>query len=147
MKNKIVAIWYWFAYRFLSRWKFHLVNTKLKPQYYDIDHRLTYACFALLEEFIEEEKPVSWWCEGEDPRIYKNCLFLLMNEPCLANHRHDLAILLDLYDWWQWRKNYDPYDFYEIREVMECFDEDQELENWDTEQLQLLMRLRGHMWT
>ena len=36
--------------------KYHTVDTKLKPGYYDIDTRMLHSCFSLLVDYVELEK-------------------------------------------------------------------------------------------
>lgn len=54
--RKFKDIQYWFLYRFSSEHKFHLVDTKLKPGYYDQDTRLFHVVFALLLDYLEENE-------------------------------------------------------------------------------------------
>lgn len=90
--------YYWAFFRFLrnTKWwflhrtfyRFHVLNLKLEPGYYDIDIRLLYACFSLLEDFMEKEKPgetIDWSYDEEHKNAWKE-----MN---------------DLYLWWKNRKN------------------------------------------
>jgi hypothetical protein len=46
-------LYYWFKNRFVTR--YHIVNTGLKPGYYDIDEIMFHACFVLLGSFVEDE--------------------------------------------------------------------------------------------
>lgn len=45
----------WLTYRLVPEHKYHLVDTKLDPGYYDHDTRMLHACFALLGEYLQEE--------------------------------------------------------------------------------------------
>ena len=45
----------WVRYRTIKRHKYHLVDTRLGPGYYDQDTRMLHACFSLLGDYIEEE--------------------------------------------------------------------------------------------
>ena len=53
---------YWFKYRFLSEYKYHLINTGLKHGYHEIDERMFHGMFNLLKEYCEEEQPYHDWC-------------------------------------------------------------------------------------
>ena len=44
----------WIKYRTVPRHKYHMVNTGLKPGYYDQDRRMLHACFALLLDYVKE---------------------------------------------------------------------------------------------
>lgn len=44
---------FWFKSRFIKR--YHLVDTKLKPGYYDKDKLMLHACFSLLEDYVDIE--------------------------------------------------------------------------------------------
>jgi hypothetical protein len=44
----------WISYRISPRHKFHLIDTKLPPGYYDQDYRMLHGMFALLEDYVEE---------------------------------------------------------------------------------------------
>jgi len=46
---------YWFKYRLQNKHKYHLVNTGLTPNYYEIDKRMLHANFNLLKNFVEDE--------------------------------------------------------------------------------------------
>ena len=53
--NRLNNILYWFKYRLVKKHKYHLVDTKLSPGYYDYDTRLLHATFSLFVEFVEEQ--------------------------------------------------------------------------------------------
>jgi len=55
-KMQLDDIRYWFKYRLQKRHKYHLVDTKLKPSYYETDKRMIYAMFSLLVDHVEIEK-------------------------------------------------------------------------------------------
>lgn len=46
------AIW-WVRYRTISR--HHIINTGLTPGWHDVDHKMLYANFALLVDYVEKE--------------------------------------------------------------------------------------------
>lgn len=48
--------------------KFHIIDTKLKPEYYDCDHRMLHGMFALLVDFVEIEKA---WMQAVFSESYK----------------------------------------------------------------------------
>lgn len=48
------GIW-WLRYRLDRRHKYHLIDTRLEPSYYDIDHLMLHGMFSLLRRYVEEE--------------------------------------------------------------------------------------------
>jgi hypothetical protein len=48
------AIW-WVRYRIDPEHKYHLIDTRLKPGYYDIDGLMLNGMFSLLRRYVEEE--------------------------------------------------------------------------------------------
>lgn len=55
VKQRIIGDFFWaFKYRFQTKHKYHLIDTKLKPGYYDYDTRMLNGTFSLFVEFIEE---------------------------------------------------------------------------------------------
>lgn len=56
--NALLKVEQWVLYRYIKR--YHIVRTKLKPAYYDIDIRMMWAIVALLNEYIDVE------CGGEE---------------------------------------------------------------------------------
>lgn len=76
-------MWHWVLYR--TTHKFHIIKLKtLEPGYYDIDHRMLHACFQLLVEYVEKEKPfdiIEWDADEES--------------------RHVALEIKDLYFWWK----------------------------------------------
>lgn len=48
-------VW-WLRYRYSPKYRYYLIDTKLKPGYYDADHRMLHGLFSLLVDFVECEK-------------------------------------------------------------------------------------------
>lgn len=48
------AIW-WLRYRFDPKHRYHLIDTHLSPDYYDIDTLMLNGMFSLLRRYVEEE--------------------------------------------------------------------------------------------
>lgn len=46
----------WFKYRLQKRHKYHLIDTKLEPNYYEIETRMLHGMFSLLVDYVEIEK-------------------------------------------------------------------------------------------
>ena len=57
MFRKLKDVKRWFQHRLHPSYRYHIVNTGLKPNYYDIDTRMLHACFSLLVEYVETELP------------------------------------------------------------------------------------------
>lgn len=55
IKNFFSSIYYWFLYRFWSKHKYHLIDTKLGYGYHEIDDRLIHGMFELLVDYVEIE--------------------------------------------------------------------------------------------
>ena len=55
-RNYVKAKW-WLIHRYHPAHKYNVVHTKLPDGYHDKDDVMLYACFALLIDFIEKEKP------------------------------------------------------------------------------------------
>lgn len=54
-----------FKYRFISKHKYHIVRTGLKPGYYDPDTLMLYSWMKLLTDFVDETKDtIEWSVEG-----------------------------------------------------------------------------------
>jgi len=55
-KMQLDDVKYWFMYRFQKRHRYHLVDTKLEPKYYETETRMLHAMFSLLQDHVEIEK-------------------------------------------------------------------------------------------
>lgn len=53
IENRISYFYWWFKHRLHPKHQYHIVRTNLKPDYYEIDTRMLYACFSLLTEYVE----------------------------------------------------------------------------------------------
>lgn len=45
----------WYKYRFVKAHKYNTVYTRLSPGYYDVETRMLYSLFSMLEDFVECE--------------------------------------------------------------------------------------------
>lgn len=118
--KKLHDIKWWIRYR--TTHKFHTVKIPtLKPGWYDTDTRLLHASFALLENYVEREKPFNFieWNDSDDSRE-------------MANEIHRL------YYWWQRRKRED--DLNSIEEEDLRYRE-------ETDNLVKLVQMRRGLWT
>ena len=101
IKWKYEAISGWIRYRTYD--KYHIVNTGLKPGYYDVDTLMLNVNFNMLKDFVEVEQAIHtyWWsdecknaswCEKHMPFYFK---FYPFRRPDLGIQHLDWAATLD----------------------------------------------------
>jgi hypothetical protein len=118
--RRVCDVKYWFLYRFHPRHHYNIVRTGLPPGYYDKDVLLLHACFNLLKDFVEREKPFDHF-------------------DIEAESRKDIWIeIRSLYDWWTKIR---PARGDGIFEQHGAWDQE------DNEYLIRLINVRGHLWT
>lgn len=83
LRRYVGDVYYWFAYRFSPKRRYHMLNLGTKPGYSDVCERLLHANFALLKEFIEIEEP-----------------FVYINWEATPEHSHAAKEMKELYNWW-----------------------------------------------
>lgn len=81
--------WYWFRVRFIPKHRYHILDlTKGGNGYqygwHDTDSRMLQACFLLLVEYVECEKP-----------------FEILDWNADEKHKEVAAEINDLYNWWK----------------------------------------------
>ena len=77
--------WWALKHRIVPKHRYHIVNTRLKPGYYDIPELMLYVNFSLLLRYVEDEKcfdNIHW--DSDDV------------------HRCVVSELEDLYHWWKY---------------------------------------------
>jgi hypothetical protein len=127
--RKLKSLIWWIKYRTTER--YHIVDTKLKPAYYDVDTRLTDACFSLLIDFVEKEYiyDVKMWNNlPKDIPIEDVFVFALTFRP-------DDKAIHDLYRYCKSRGAHNDCELLDART------------NEDTKWLIKLMKIRGSLWT
>ena len=84
--------WYWFRCHFIPKHRYHILDLRKGGNsyswgWYDTDSRMLQACFLLLKDYVELEKPFQNidWDENEF-------------------HSHAGKEIRDLYDWWTVRR-------------------------------------------
>jgi len=123
---------YWFLHRTFKR--FDIVKLKtLKPGYHDIDTRMLHACFNLLTQYVECEKPFDF-IEWDHDEV----------------HRHVASEIKYLYHWW---KEVYPNRYKTEASILK----DHEYKRWmewenvceeeDKQNLIRLMEIRPYLWT
>jgi len=70
IKWKKDAILDWIRYRTYDR--YHVINTGLKPSYYDVSHQILHVNFNLLKDFVEVEQAWRTWCWSDERREDKS---------------------------------------------------------------------------
>lgn len=79
---KQIDDFYWFI-MYRTMYIYNIVKTDLKPGYYDIDTRMLYSNFKLLEEFyLNEYENIEW--NSDDEKV-----------------RNAGAKIIELYSWWK----------------------------------------------
>jgi len=110
----------WVAYRTFKR--YHIVDTKLKPKYYDTDEVMLHACFSLLVDYVERECANMYEvCNKKsiEKRRFKNGKLFrnknsdaklglayledddhLKTNPADIESLHSRKVIKELYTWW-----------------------------------------------
>jgi len=101
---------YWFKYRLQKKHKYHLIDTKLGPGYYENDKVMLYGMFAILVDYVEIELAYMNHCFKEEKNTKTNkqnglehldWQINLVNEDKSSKHQSDTAQeIKDLYMWW-----------------------------------------------
>lgn len=157
------SIKWWFLYRTFN--KFHIIDTGLKPGYYDKDQLMLNAMFSLLVDYVEYELAwMSYACSSEDTKVKPNKsngrelgLKYLCEEPDQSTHSIRIVSdedreIRDLYIWW---KDVRPHRDSVVRAInskksrrrLQSHYKDELFYNEDTRMMVRLARVRGSMWT
>ncbi len=156
-------LWYWINARFLD--KYWQVDTKLnRNHYHEVDTRLLYACFSLLENFVEVElKHFQRKClekDGDGVTYLMQHQYEVYDTGMLWEGATDTDVkevfgekaytptemskarkeLLDLYHWWKLREHTRSHQKFD-HTMWDKWEQE------DTEQLIRLIKARGAMWT
>jgi len=91
------AVW-WVRYRVDPGHKYHLINTRLEPGYYDIDVLMLHGMFSLLRRYVEEEhdgvEDLEKW--GRE-LLGETCEFAVSTSIAQGNKELEAVAL---YRWW-----------------------------------------------
>jgi len=117
IKDAYRNIKYFFRYRFTD--KYHIVDTKLKPGYYDIDMRMLHANFSLLVDYVEVElahlhtccvqdeyEKLTWWQKKFGVRSadlglrYLDFKLDKNDDHYSRSKAKECKLIKDLYHWW-----------------------------------------------
>lgn len=95
---------YWFKYRLQKAHKYHLIDTKLKPDYYENSTRILHGMFSLLEDYVEIELASLWQYAHPDSEMGRAAgekylkYMILSADP---DHAETMREFYDLYRWWK----------------------------------------------
>lgn len=90
------AIW-WLRYRFDPKHRYHLIDTHLSPDYYDIDTLMLNGMFSLLRRYVEEEHEGADGLERWGKELLSDAGF--MQESSTRQGNKELEAVA-LYRWW-----------------------------------------------
>jgi hypothetical protein len=171
VKSTIENCGYWVKYRMINKHKYHLINTKLSPGYYDYDTRILFGVFSMFVEFIEEHNQYSGL--KEQIKLYKNYVATAdkslkdCSESTRKTQKKKYKFRLqmwqdfeELYTWWKDERtaNYDllnkDFDDYYAKHNKNYNSElynllcnrEEELKATDDIQLLKLLKYRQHLW-
>lgn len=164
-------------YRYDRKHQYHLVNTGLEPDYYDIDSIMLHANMALLCRYVEDER-------GGEDELQKRVDYL-HSEEAVKDYGEDMSPwgepdieALRIYRWWKTERpaneelynkmmaarysgklEFKPIEGSEYREVIvpaapegapsseEIWDFEKKLKQDETDNLISLIKMRGSLWT
>lgn len=145
IKRPIKDAYWWIRHRTFD--KYHVINTGLKPGYYDVDTLMFHSCFSLLVRYVEEEKGlevINWSWDEVHKSVEKE--------------------ILSLYCWYKNRETREErWNALNPRPITNgIFDfKDKEYSDWlskygeqddiwekeDTDNLIRLIKIKGFLWT
>lgn len=132
----------WFRYRTTRR--YFLVNTGLEPNYYDVDTRMLHACFSLLVDFVEKEKPeesIDWQADESHSMAWNEISYLYLWWTSTRNLRKDpLDYSYSSIDGWMNDPLFKDACVQSSKLEAEWYEE-------DTINLMRLMKIRSFLWT
>lgn len=171
--NKLRDLKWWFLHR--TTHKHHVVDSRLKPGYYDSDWLMLNANFAILCDFIEKELP--WTCFDEIQKIpwwYPDKWYVkkhaqrlafehlewkmkaTVKQTCDGENIPISGYQVDVEGTWGWasKEMKELYLWWKYERPKEhtytgpqWFDKQEDLDEKDDKQLERLIKVRGFMWT
>jgi len=161
-RNYVWEPWYWLKCHVIKRHRYHMLDLRQPKQdgeyayrygWLDSDHKMVYALFNILNNFVADEMP-HWYCPSEE-EIDQN--------PHLLNQRHKYLEIKTIHYWWnidrkrreqyyadllhKWneaRKNQDPA---EHQFWIDLKAEESAFKDKEEEMLIRLIKIRGVLWT
>lgn len=142
IKNFFKDIKYWFMYRFHPKHKYHLVDTKLLPGYYDADYRMLHVCFSLLVDYVNLEiggvDKLDFWSTINNWKKAGLC-----SKKELIRLQKEHKEIKDLYLWWTQTKT----NRKELPGQENYFEIAQKYDSEDQKMLHKLINVRMRLWT
>lgn len=156
--KKLTDLKWWLNYRFNPNHKYHLIDTKLSPSYYDIDTIMLHGMFALLDRYVDEEH------DGVDSLEEWGKELCLSSDGMSAHYSHvqgekELEAVA-LYRWWHEIKPCDEAVRDELTSMLygtersgdpsaykELLELEEKIEREENEMLHRLINIRGGLWT
>lgn len=153
-RSKIRDWYWWLEHRLNPGHRYHVIDTGLKPGFYDPETRILYAVMEEVCSFFENTCDVITYydadCDGDGLVYDQSDIFME---------------LLEIYEYWQWRKHFDSHfsgsecDQYkdpstsimqEPQEFWDCLDrleeKDQHVKDLDQEMLKRAIDIRYSLW-
>lgn len=150
--------WYWFRCHFIRKHKFHILDLRRAGNgyswgWYDTDSRMLHACFLLLKDYVELEKPfenVDWeendYHSNAAKEIRELYRWWTVERPATRKELHDA---------WESCPEYSRFEKDESGEYKIIIPEAHKIltqRQWDYEQedqrnLERLVKIRGFLWT
>jgi hypothetical protein len=164
---------WWLKYRFHPSHRYHIINSRLKPGYYDRDYVLLCTSFAILCDFIEKELPWSaydskkvpwymprkWYVKKHAQELafehldWKMKARMKLDENCNDDPNSDLQILHEGTWGWASKEMEELYIWWKYQRDQEhtftswAEYDPEALDEKDDKQLLRLMKIRGFLWT
>lgn len=129
-------IYWWLHHRLIK--PYNIVRIKsLSPDYHDKDEIMLHACFQLLVNYVELEKPFEWfgWTESENQ--------VLEEDDCDGDYQFRINEVRYLYNWWkterakEWAEYEQNWNYAKL----------EALEEKDQTNLMRLIAIREFLWT
>lgn len=145
IKSPIKDTYWWIIHRTFD--KYHIVNTGLKPGYYDVDTLMFHSCFSLLVRYVEEEKGlevIDWsWDE-----VHKNIEKEILSLYCWYKNREGREDRWNALNPRPFTKKTFDFDNKEYSDWLKKYGEQDDLwEQEDTDNLIRLIKIKGFLWT
>jgi hypothetical protein len=157
-RRQVTSRWYWFVSHVVPSRRYHMLDLRQpKPGYrygwLDLDSKITYALFNILNNFVEREMPF-WYCPSEEE---------VQQEPHLIYQRSNWLEAKAIHYWWNTERPRQQaahdkllHDWSEARKVkapeaQQLWDDmrkaESALEAKEEEMIIRLIKIRRSLWT
>lgn len=150
LKDDISSLYWKAIYNFHPEHRYHMINTRLQPGYYDIDKLMLHGNMALLMRYVEDERGgevefKQFIIELNDPQNEEDQTFL-QEQKRYENEAYTI------YKWWKYEY---PKLVLEIDQLyldpkkdhQDSFKKENELREKENEMLKRLIDIRAGLWT